>query len=117
MAVPLFLDTIEKTDLSTWLRESPSPFGFYFILAVHTIGLAMLVGPNAAIDLRLLGVGHDIPLAPLKSWFKIMWIGFRAQFDVRHISLNRLSDEGFHEHRFLYQAGLDRARRMGDAKD
>ena len=76
MAVPLFLDTIEKTDLSTWLRESPSPFGFYFILAVHTIGLAMLVGPNAAIDLRLLGVGRDIPIAPLKNWFKIMWIGF-----------------------------------------
>lgn len=76
MAVPLFLDTIEKSDLSTWLRESPSLFGFYFILAVHTIGLAMLVGPNAAIDLRLLGVGSDIPLAPLKSWFKIMWIGF-----------------------------------------
>lgn len=76
MAVPLFLDAIEKTSFSTWLRETPSLFGFYFILAVHTIGLAMLVGPNAAIDLRLLGVGREIPLAPLKKWFTIMWIGF-----------------------------------------
>lgn len=76
MATPLFLDAIEKSSLSTWLRESSSPFGFYFILAVHTIGLAMLVGPNAAVDLRLLGIGRDIPLAPLKNWFKIMWLGF-----------------------------------------
>lgn len=76
MTVPLFLETIEQTSFSTWLRESDSIFGFYFILALHTLGLAMLVGPNAAIDLRLLGFGRGIPLAPLKRWFKIMWLGF-----------------------------------------
>ena len=75
VTVPLFLDTIEKTNFSTWLRESDSLFGFYFILAVHTLGLAMLVGPNAAIDLRLLGFGREIPIAPMKKWFKIMWWG------------------------------------------
>ncbi len=76
MAPPQFLQTIEDTGLSTWLRESDSPFAFYFILLFHTFGLALLVGANAVVDLRLLGVAPAIPLAPLKRLFRIMWIGF-----------------------------------------
>ena len=76
MAPPLFLQTIEDTGFSTWLRESESPFAFYFILLFHTFGLALLVGANAVVDLRLLGVARAIPLAPLKRLFRIMWIGF-----------------------------------------
>src|SRR5437588_1832421 len=76
MAVPLFLNTLEQSGLSTWLRESESLFGFYFILLFHTIGLALVVGPNAAIDLRLLGVARGIPLPPLRSWFRLIWLGF-----------------------------------------
>ena len=76
MAPPLFLQTIEDTGLSTWLRESESPFAFYFILLFHTFGLALLVGANVVVDLRLLGVARGIPLAPLKRLFRIMWIGF-----------------------------------------
>src|SRR5947208_5791969 len=75
-AVPLFLNTFEQSGLSTWLRASPSLFGFYFILLFHTIGLALVVGPNAAIDLRLLGVARGIPLPPLKNWFSLIWLGF-----------------------------------------
>jgi hypothetical protein len=76
LALPLFLRTIEGTSFSTWMRESESPFGFYFILFIHTVGLALLVGANTVIDLRLLGVGRAIPLAPLKRFFGIMWLGF-----------------------------------------
>jgi hypothetical protein len=36
----------------------------------------LLVGANAVVDLRLLGIGRDIPLAPLKRLFGIMWLGF-----------------------------------------
>jgi len=76
LALPLFLRSIEESSFSTWLRESESPFGFYFVLLFHTFGLAMLVGANALIDLRLLGFSPGIPLAPLKRFFRIMWIGF-----------------------------------------
>ncbi len=76
MALPLFLQTIEDTGFSTWLRESESPFAFYFILLFHTFGLALLVGANTVVDLRLLGVARGIPLAPLKRLFSIMWMGF-----------------------------------------
>jgi hypothetical protein len=70
------LQTIEETGFSTWLRESESPFAFYFILLLHTFGLALLVGANLVVDLRLLGVARGIPLAPLKRLFSLMWIGF-----------------------------------------
>jgi hypothetical protein len=76
LAPPLFLQAIEETGFSTWLRESESPFAFYFILLFHTFGLALLVGANVVVDLRLLGVARAIPLAPLKRLFGIMWIGF-----------------------------------------
>jgi len=73
---PSFLQAIEETGFSTWLRESESPFAFYFILLFHTFGLALLVGTNGVIDLRLLGVARAIPIAPLKQFFRLMWIGF-----------------------------------------
>jgi hypothetical protein len=73
---PLFLQTIENTAISTWLRESESPFAFYFVLLFHTFGLALLVGANVIVDLRLLGFVRAIPLAPMQRLFRIMWIGF-----------------------------------------
>lgn len=76
MALPLFLRTIEETGFSAWMRESESPFAFYFILLFHTFGLALLVGANAVIDLRLLGIAREIPIAPLKRFFGFMWLGF-----------------------------------------
>jgi len=76
LALPLFLESIEDSSFSTWLRESDSPFAFYFVLLFHTFGLALLVGANSLVDLRLLGFFPSIPLAPLKRFFGIMWIGF-----------------------------------------
>jgi len=52
LALPSLLLTIEESGVSTWLRESESPFAFYFVLLFHTFGLALLVGANAVIDLR-----------------------------------------------------------------
>jgi len=76
LAVPLFLRSLEETSFSTWLRESNSIFAFYFFLLFHTFGLALLVGSNAVVDLRILGVAANLPLAPLKRFFSIMWVGF-----------------------------------------
>lgn len=75
MGVPIFLNTLEESGLSTWIRETESPFGFYFILLFHNIGLALAVGASILIGLRLLGVAPDLPLAPLKKFFAILWTG------------------------------------------
>ena len=75
MAVPEFFGAIERSGLSTWIRESPSLFAFYFILLLHTIGLSLVVGANAVLDLRILGVASALPLKPLKQLFVVMWVG------------------------------------------
>jgi hypothetical protein len=80
LALPQFLQTIEATGISSWVRDSPSFFGFWFILSVHAIGMALLVGASVLIDLRILGVARDLPLSPLKKLFTVLWAGFWIQF-------------------------------------
>ena len=79
MAVPLIFKTIEESGLSTWIRDSPSPFAYWFVLTFHAIGMGLLVGASAVIDLRILGVARDLPLAPLKGLYGIIWVGFWIQ--------------------------------------
>jgi len=79
VAVPLIFQTIEETGLSTWIRDSPSPFAYWFILSLHAVGMALLVGASAVIDLRILGVARDLPLAPLKGLYNLIWAGFWIQ--------------------------------------
>jgi hypothetical protein len=70
------LTSLEQSAFCAWVRESGSIFAYPGILFLHTLGLAMLVGPNAAIDLRILGVGPQLSLDPMKGLLRIMWIGF-----------------------------------------
>jgi hypothetical protein len=71
-----FLSWIENSAFSVWVRESPSLFAYAGILFLHTVGLAIVVGISAMIDLRLLGVASDLPIAPLERFFPIIWAGF-----------------------------------------
>jgi hypothetical protein len=70
------LASLENSGFGVWLRESPSIWAYPAVLTLHTIGLGVLVGGNAVLDLRLLGWGSAIPLAPLEKLFPLMWIGF-----------------------------------------
>ena len=79
MAVPIIFKTIEESGLSSWIRDSPSIFAYWFILSCHAIGMGLLVGASVVIDLRLLGVAKELPLAPLKGLYRIIWIGFWIQ--------------------------------------
>jgi len=70
---------IEETGLSIWIRESDSVFSFWFILSVHAIGMGLLVGASVLIGLRILGLAPDLPLAPLKRFYRFIWVGFWVQ--------------------------------------
>ena len=70
-----FLLWLESTAFSTWVRESTSIFAFPIILAVHTIGLGLLAGLNAALDLRLLGFAARIPVVEFRRFLPVMWLG------------------------------------------
>ena len=79
MAVPLIFKTIEESGLSVWIRDSPSFFAFWFILSLHAVGMGLLVGSSVVIAMRILGVARDLPLAPLKGLYPIIWVGFWIQ--------------------------------------
>jgi hypothetical protein len=67
---------IETTALSIWLRESPSLWAFPFVLILHTVGLAFLVGSNVLLDVRVLGLARGVPLRTLERYGVVMWSGF-----------------------------------------
>jgi len=71
-----FLQAIEDTAFSTFVRTSPTYFGFSGILLVHTIGMGVIVGVAAGIDLRILGFAPAIRLAPLEKYLPVLWFGF-----------------------------------------
>ena len=74
-SIPLFA-AIENLSLSIWLRESPSLWGFPFVLILHTVGLAFLVGSSVAVNVRVLGFARGVPFGPLSRYFTVMWCGF-----------------------------------------
>lgn len=71
-----FLRFIEHTSFSQWVTGSSSVLAFPTILLLHTIGMGVVVGINAGIDLRILGLAPALPLAPMEKFFPLLWIGF-----------------------------------------
>src|SRR6266705_2429477 len=71
-----FLRLIEESGFSTWVRESSSVLAFPSVLLLHMIGMGLVVGINAGIDLRILGLAPALPLAPMEKFFPLLWAGF-----------------------------------------
>jgi hypothetical protein len=70
------LTFLESNELSVFIREFPSVFGFPTILFLHTLGLAMVAGVSIAIDLWILrGATAGAPLN-LLGLTRTMWLGF-----------------------------------------
>src|SRR5215813_15452440 len=71
-----FLRAIEESGFSRWVVGSSSVFAFPSILLLHTIGMGIVVGINAGIDLKILGFAPAMPLAPLERFLPLFWVGF-----------------------------------------
>ena len=71
-----FMTSLQETSLAQWVSGSPSLLGYPTILVLHTFGLAMLVGANLAVDLRILGIARGAPWPALYPLFRLMWLGF-----------------------------------------
>ena len=65
---------LENNPLSTAVRESALLYPT--ILMLHSVGMAILVGVNSMVALRLLGCAPRLPLAPMDKLFPVMWAGF-----------------------------------------
>ena len=66
----------ENSAFPTFVRETPTVLGYSTVLALHTFGMAFLVGLSGAIALRVLGVFPELPLKPLERFFPLIVIGF-----------------------------------------
>jgi hypothetical protein len=72
-----FFNTLEQTALSTWVRDSGSVWSFPTILLLHTLGMSIVAGGSAIIDLVLLGFWPvKAPVKPLDKYFPLIWAGF-----------------------------------------
>ena len=67
---------IESGSFSVWVRESPSLLAFPAILTLHTIGMGLVAGVSAAVDLRILGIAPRVPLLEMKRLFPVIWFAF-----------------------------------------
>ena len=69
------LEWLDATALSTWLKESPSVWAFPTVLTLHTTGMGVLVGASYVLDLRLLGIGRNVPLSGYRWVFPTLAVG------------------------------------------
>jgi hypothetical protein len=71
-----FLEAIENSGFATYIRETPTWPAYSTVLALHTCGMAFLVGLSGVIALRVLGVVPELPINPLKKLQPVIVIGF-----------------------------------------
>jgi hypothetical protein len=69
-----FLAWLSGSPLGEWV--SGSTWVYPGLLFLHTLGLGILVGLNAAVGLRLLGFAPKVPVADMEPLFPYMWAGF-----------------------------------------
>ncbi len=71
-----FLESLENSGFSIWIRETPSVLAYPTILAFHSFGMAFLCGFSTMIAVRMFGYAPDIPLASMEKLYKLTNIGF-----------------------------------------
>lgn len=72
-----FFASVEQSSLSVWIRESGTIWSFPTILLLHTLGMSIVAGGNAILDLVLLGFWPgQTPIKPLEKYFPLIWAGF-----------------------------------------
>lgn len=65
---------LENTAIAIWVAESL--YGYPFLLALHVVGLAVVVGVFLMRDLRLLGFFRALDIAAFLPLSRLAWIGF-----------------------------------------
>ena len=86
---------MEAWGFSTWVRESGSIWAFPTILFMHTLGMSIVAGGNAVIDLVLLGFwpkGGAVALAAFQEGVRqpLFWMLFGAALVLMLVSRVKL---------------------------
>jgi hypothetical protein len=68
------LNWLESLPLSVWVHESPSVWAQPTVMTLHTMGMGVLVGASWILDMRVLGIGKNIPLSAYRWVFRAVAI-------------------------------------------
>lgn len=71
-----FLNKVEATQFSIWVRESSTIWAFPMFLFLHTLGMSVVAGVSSLIDLVLLGLWPKTAVKPLEKLYPLIWAGF-----------------------------------------
>jgi hypothetical protein len=71
-----FLEWLQQLPYSVWMNESSSLWAFPMFLFLHTLGMSVVAGGSAFIDLALLGLWPQDSLKVLKNVFPVLMAGF-----------------------------------------
>src|SRR5262245_59402041 len=70
------LEAIENSGVATYVRQTAGWPAYSPVHALHTFGMAFLVGRSGVIALRVIGVVPELPLNPLRKLQPVIVIGF-----------------------------------------
>ena len=73
------LTGLENSPFSAWVRGE-SLWGWAFMVTVHTLATAVVIGLIFVITLRLLGLFETIPYTSLKRLFPVLWVALVLEF-------------------------------------
>jgi hypothetical protein len=71
-----FILWLQENAVAVWTRESVSLWAYPTQIAIHALGLGVVVGLSTMVALRVLGVASQIPLPPLERVFPVIWVAF-----------------------------------------
>lgn len=69
---------IEETGLAEYVRVSA--LGYPMMIALHSLGLAIMVGLSVVLSLRVLGFFRGVPFSALQKLLRVAWVGFIVNF-------------------------------------
>src|SRR5262245_43613638 len=67
---------LQESAVARWVGAAPTLLAYPTTLPRHSVGRSIVVGTCAVIDLRLLGVASDVPLAGFRRAPLLVWGGF-----------------------------------------
>ncbi len=73
-----FLVWLEASGLAEYVRVST--YGYPAMITLHSLGLAVMMGPAVVLDLRLLGLFPDVPVEQITRLLRVAWVGFLINF-------------------------------------
>ncbi len=91
---------VQNSHFAYWLAQGAFPP----IITVHSAGMALLVGLQGMINLRVLGVGRaHLPMAAMRRFMKVVWIGFWMNLCSGVLLFSIYPDKYVHNTLFLFK--------------